>query len=135
MHFTAFHRRILAPLLLIVAASAAAQQRAPNHRYEQLVIAQPQDQSTVFDNSGRVPVSIVISPALSLAPGEQLQLFLDGRPVTPTQDGDLALENVDRGSHQLQARIVDRGGATLIQSEPVTFFMWQASRNFPSRRH
>jgi hypothetical protein len=117
----------LIPALL--SGGTCAQQRAPERRYEAIAIVQPQDQSTVFDNSGHVEVQIRVSPAGELVPGDRIVLFLDERPM-PLQ----ALENVDRGTHRLQARIVDRNDRIVIESNPVTFYRWQASRNFPSRR-
>lgn len=120
--------------LALLAGMAAGPTRAQNHRYEQIAIAQPQDQATVFNNGGHVDVRILVSPAPP-APGDRVELFLDGRPVPFDDAHGFALDNVDRGTHTLQARIVDAGGTQLIASSPVTFFMWQASRNFPSRRH
>ena len=110
--------------------------RGLNHQVEQLVIIVPTDQTTVFDNAGRLDVRILMSPALPLAEGDAVELYLDGVPAAAaikTATG-FVLEKIERGNHQLQARIVNQAGQTVIASEPVTFFMWQASRQFPNRR-
>lgn len=120
---------LFAAALLPVGASA--QQRAPGSRYEAIEIVQPQDESTVFDNSGHVEVRIRVSPAAELAPGDRMMLFLDEHAVVPKGQ---ALEHVVRGEHRLQARILDSSGRSVIDSKPITFYLWQASRNFPSRR-
>ncbi|HEX2530232.1 MAG TPA: hypothetical protein VHK70_02040 [Burkholderiaceae bacterium] len=113
---------------------AAPPARALNSTYEQLVIMSPADESTVFDNSGRVPVQILVSPVLALNPGDRVELFLDGRPVARQAGKPFELEGVVRGTHRLDARIVDATGAVVIEANPVTFYMWQASRLFPSRQ-
>jgi hypothetical protein len=110
---------------------ASAQQRAPDSRYEAIEIVQPQDKSTVFDNSGHVEVRIRMSPGAEPAPGDRMMLFLDEHAVVPKGQ---ALEHVVRGEHRLQARILDSSGRSVIESKPITFYLWQASRNFPSRR-
>jgi hypothetical protein len=120
---------LLVPALLPVTGSA--QSPASASRHERIEIVQPQDQSTVLDNSGHVDVQVRISPPAEPAPGEHLVLLLDER-LQP-QPGT-ALDHVERGMHSLQARIVDNRGNTIIESRPITFYLWQASRNFPSRR-
>jgi hypothetical protein len=108
---------------------------AGNHQYEQIVILAPQDQATVFDNAGHVDIQILISPALALAQEHKLELYLDGQPalMARTIPAGFALDGLDRGGHWLQARIVNAAGETVIASEPVQFFMWQASRRIPNR--
>lgn len=110
--------------------------RGANHQYEQLVIILPTHQTTVFDNAGHVDVKLLMSPALALAEGDTIELFFDGAPAATARKTatGFVLEKIERGSHQLQARIVNQAGQTVIASEPVTFFMWQASRQFPNRR-
>lgn len=115
----------------LLPVGAAAQQRALDSRYEAIEIVQPQDGSTVFDNSGHVEVQIRVSPGAELAPGDRMMLFLDEHAVVP--EGQ-ALEHVERGEHRLQARILDNSGRSVIESKPIKFYLWQASRNFPSRR-
>lgn len=109
--------------------------RAPNHRYEQIVIMSPHDQETVFDNTGHLDIEILMSPATSLEDHESVEIYLDGRPASravPTPTG-FSIDQIDRGSHWLQARIADASGRTVIASAPVQVFMWQASRLFPNR--
>lgn len=128
----------LAALLLVAAASAAAPSMeiiAPEKSGAgQLVIRHPGNETTVFDNEGAVPVEIEISPALTLGPGDRIELFLDGEPVRQRNGNAFALVGIERGTHRLQARIVDAGGGTIVESDPVTFHMWQASRLFPGRQ-
>jgi hypothetical protein len=76
-------------------------------------------------------VRIRVSQGAELAPGDRMMLFLDEHAVVPKGQ---ALEHVVRGEHRLQARILDSSGRSVIESKPITFYLWQASRNFPSHR-
>ena len=102
--------------------------------YRQLTVLQPKDGATVISNPGHVDVRLGMAPTPELAAGAHVELLLVGLRVAWVLGMQIALDNVDRGSHRLQARIVDGDGKVLIESVPITFEMWQASRNFPSRR-
>jgi len=121
---------------LLLSGVTSAQQGLTRSADRAIAITQPRDQSTVFDNSGDVEVRLSIAPAPGTAADEHIELLLDGQPQPPQppQEQGYVLHHVDRGAHRLQARIVDDRGRTLIESSPVTFYLWQASRNFPSRR-
>jgi hypothetical protein len=101
-------------------------------RYVQIEITQPANEETVHDNEGNVAVQVAVSP--DLAPGDRVVVLLDGQPAGEKEDTTLTLSGVERGPHTLEARIVAKSGAMLVASEPVTFYMWQASRLFPSRK-
>jgi hypothetical protein len=118
---------LLASLLL--PGFASAQQRSTGDHGRTLVIVQPKDQSTVFNNNGDVEVRLGVEPGT--AAGEHIELLLDGQPQ---HEQGHVLHHVDRGTHRLQARVVDSSGHSVIESKPVTFYLWQASRRFPSRR-
>jgi hypothetical protein len=100
--------------------------------YTQIAIARPGNEETVHDNEGNLAVQVAVSP--SLAPGDRIVLLLDGGPVATQTGTTFALSRIERGAHTLQAQVVDARGATLVASRPITFYMWQASRLFPSRK-
>jgi hypothetical protein len=124
--------RLLMLFALLFALGRPALADAP---YRQLAVLQPKDGATVFSNPGHVDVRLGLAPASELAAGDRVELLLDGHRVAEAQGMQIALDHVDRGTHRLQARIIDGDGKTLIESVPITFQMWQASRNFPSRHH
>lgn len=98
-------------------------------------IASPQNQETIHDNSGRVPVEIAITNGDPLASGGAIRVLLDGQPFGPeARAANFALEGVERGEHLLQVHVVDAEGTVIATSEAVTFYMWQASALFPSRK-
>jgi hypothetical protein len=122
---------LLAAALAGAAVSLPGLAQAPGG-YASVAIVQPANEETVHDNEGNVSVQVAVSPRL--APGDRIVLLLDGRPVSQQPGTTLALSGVERGTHTLQAQVVDTNGATLAASQLVTFHMWQASRLFPSRK-
>ena len=100
--------------------SAKAQSKTPDY---EVMIQSPLADAYFQRNSGEdIPVSISVSPTLQ--EGHRLVVFLDGyeisgAPALPTAD-------LERGSHQIQARVVDASGKALATSG-VTFYIQQHS--------
>jgi hypothetical protein len=68
-------------------------------------------------------------------PGAGARLVLDGAARPKIYRGDVVeLDGIDRGSHSLQAVLLDANGNRIAASAPVTFYMWHASRLFPNRK-
>jgi hypothetical protein len=103
--------------------------------YDSITFAQPANDSTVFDNVGNVDVTVSVSPALRTGAGDRIALVLDGRQVATRSATQVRLSGITRGGHTLEARVVDSSGNALIASNPVRFYLWQASRLFPVRSH
>lgn len=102
----------------------------PQAPYGRVWILWPSDDEAVRANAGNVTVRIGLEPQ-RLRPGDAVVLYLDGVPVVRASRLDIELENVDRGTHTLQAAVVDPAGETLVRSEPVSFHLLRASRLFP----
>lgn len=101
---------------------------------ESLSIVEPADQSAVQANDGKIQVRVAIPPQLALDAGQRIELFLDGRLAASGQDTAYTLAGIERGTHRLQARIVEATGELAAESKPVIFHAWHASRLFPSRQ-
>lgn len=99
--------------------------RTPAALYRQLQILQPEADATIRDNAGTLIVSIGSEPALQ--PGHQYRLLLDGSPIASSEDTRLALDNIDRGTHQLAVEIIDSQGRTLRASPAQPFHMLRTS--------
>lgn len=94
----------------------------------QISIASPQPGATVRENTGKVKVKLRVKPPLEVASKYVPQLLLDGQPVAKTSAGlHYTLANVDRGTHTLQARLLDPSGTPVAHSETVTFYMRRIS--------
>ena len=119
-------RRGAAVLCLALWSLMAAGQGAPN---AQVTIREPQADATVHDNSGNLRVAVEVAPALR--PGERLVITIDGVAVAQGTSMVFDIAGVDRGTHDVQASVVDASGAVRGASAPVTFHLWRASRLFP----
>ena len=109
------------PLALGVASAASA---------ADIEIFEPKNEQTVHDNNGNVTVEIM---AL-LDSGYTIRLLIDGERAAPdSRDLTFRLRDIERGEHMLQALMLDERGYVVTRSQPVIFFMWQASSRFPSR--
>jgi hypothetical protein len=112
---------VLAALWLAATASIAAD----------IAIISPRHDETVHDNSGNVTVTV----RASLTGRQRIRLLLDGAAAdTDTDSTAIALEGIERGEHKLEALVVDEKGSVLATSRPITFHMWRASSQFPTRK-
>ncbi|MFI3244943.1 MAG: DUF4124 domain-containing protein [Ferrimonas sp.] len=106
----------------------AASQSAPSY---QLQFLTPENGATIRNSLGQVPFSLQLHPELQ---GDQrLQLLLDGQVVrTLGNSGSFILEQVERGEHQLQARVIDKNGKVLASTSSITIYFHHHSRLFPT---
>jgi len=102
-------------------------------RYTSINILQPEAGGTVRSNDGKVPVSIALEPALQQ--GHSVRLLLDGQAISGGFDAlAIELSGVERGTHSLQASVVDLGGQRLIESSTVRFTLRKMGLNDPGSR-
>jgi len=89
--------------------------------YGALAIVAPVPDETIRENAGNVTVMAAVEP--DLRPNHQLEILLNGELVVSVTGTSATLSEVERGTHTIQARIVDESGAILIASEPSTFHL------------
>jgi hypothetical protein len=110
--------------------AAQADQEGP--RYTGLRVVSPSAGETLWNIGGQLNVRLEVEPGL--APGHQLRVLLDGQRVeTPRGATQFTLSEVYRGEHTLSASVMDERGRELVASEPVTFYVQQASLQNPNR--
>ena len=104
--------------------------------YSSLAIASPANEGTVHSNTGAFNVRVRIAPALRSDAGDRMRIRLDGNLLASShKSGKLHITaadwngaaNPDNVAHTLQAAIVDRNGAVLLESAPVTFYAHRAT--------
>ncbi len=120
-------------------ASAAARRSAPQRRapdtetqpaadqpfgYQSLTFSSPVAEQTLWNIGGVLNVSVSLAPGLRT--GDRVRLYFDGNPQTITGTG-VELQEVWRGTHNLQAEVVDPSGKVLIRSKPIRFYVQQTS--------
>lgn len=105
-------------------SKTAIKSTTPTHSsYQTLRIIQPADQQT-FQNQLSISVAIQLQPQLQ--PQDSLQVWLDGKLMQQTTEMQFTLTALERGSHQLQIKIVGADGQQQLASAPVTFYVHQA---------
>ena len=99
--------------------------KGKNGDYSQFAIASPHAEETIAGTGGVVSVGVSLSP--SLQQGHQIVISLDGREVARGASTSFSVTEVERGAHLVGAAVVDAGGSTLRQADPVTFYVFQPS--------
>jgi len=86
-----------------------------------LEITSPSPDEAIRSNAGDMNITFRISPGLKA--GHRLDLMMDGAVKQQIKaPGPISLENVDRGTHQLQLQVTDlRRNEVLQSSDPVSF--------------
>ncbi len=92
--------------------------------YRRVIIEKPLDDSVIWANGNPLAVQVATEPPFSGNSGHAIGLRLDGKLTdVRSQLGNIALANVDRGTHTLQAVILDASGHVIAQSETITFHL------------
>jgi hypothetical protein len=93
-------------------------------RYQNVWIISPANDEVVRNNQGVVRLTLGFTPKFHAEFKHQIVVLVDGLEVarfdTPQA---LVINNVDRGSHAIMVRIVDRSGAVVFSSQPITIHM------------
>jgi hypothetical protein len=104
----------------------------PAAGYDALTVRSPAEGQVLENPGGWVNVSLAVTPALRTAEGHAIRLRLDGQTLAARYPGsEIAIPDVQRGEHMLEAEVVDRAGAVLITSAVVTFTVHEASSQAP----
>lgn len=95
--------------------------------YTGLRIVSPGEEETLWNIGGELSVEVALQPALRA--GHTLRVQLDGDRVVELPPGQtrITIDEVFRGEHRLRASVVDDQGRELVSSDPVVFFVQQAS--------
>lgn len=102
--------------------SSAAATDEEEAAYELISIAQPNDQETIRNTEGYVPIIVDLKPMLKK--GDNVQLIFDGKPLdTPQPTTTFTLQGIERGSHTIAAQVMDSQGNVLKTSDSITIYM------------
>lgn len=116
-----------------VTATAKAGKGRAGAVYSGLTLTSPEPDASIWDNTGELLVIYTLEPALQTKRGHRMVVSVDGEALAPVNGTRVELKNVDRGTHQLQARIIDADGEVLIESQTATVNLHRQSVNFPTR--
>jgi hypothetical protein len=108
------------------AESESKQEKAEG--YTSFEIVEPEQDVTIRSNEGVVDVGLSLSPALQQ--GHRLEILIDGAlqkggdELNRTQ---FRLIGLNRGTHTLEAHVVDAAGKRLISAQQISFHLRKAS--------
>lgn len=102
---------------------ASAQKPEEEDKYESFAVTSPENGAGIRSNSGNVSISVSLAPSLNS--GHKIIISMDGKEVG--SGTSVSLQNVDRGTHSITARVVDGNGKTHI-STSSTFSLLRASQ-------
>lgn len=95
--------------------------------YQSVNFIEPLPKATIRDNRGIVPVNVELVPPLQT--GHKIQALIDGKPYGILQkNNQFSLSGVNRGEHTIAVKILDEQNNVIAGSQPITFFMHQASK-------
>ncbi|MCI0401806.1 MAG: DUF4124 domain-containing protein [Gammaproteobacteria bacterium] len=101
--------------------------------YEQVAIVSPENDAAVRENAGNVTVTVALEPALQTTLGHRIALFVDGAQVSePGTATQFSLINMDRGTHTLEAKVIDSDGKAIASSPPSEFHLLRHSILLPT---
>jgi hypothetical protein len=94
--------------------------------YERLTIDSPGPEETLWNIEGVLNVSLSVTPALQS--GHRIRVYFDGSPRV-VNSANFQIQEVYRGTHKIQAEIVDASGKLMIRSTGSEFYVQQTSIN------
>ncbi len=104
---------------------------AADRTYLRVEISSPTQDATILPDQFSVLVQLELEPGLHA--GHQIQFFLDGAPQgSPATETMITLGDFERGTHSVQAQILDEEGVMVAQSNPVAFHVRRHSAKHPS---
>jgi uncharacterized protein DUF4124 len=92
-------------------------------KYNSLTVTNPESGAGIRSNNGNVTISVSLEP--SLRGGDKILITMDGKQVGT--GSSVSIQNVDRGTHSINASVVDGNGKTLI-STSSSFSLLRASQ-------
>jgi hypothetical protein len=109
------------PIKIPPKTTKPVEQKATPYPYSALAFKQPEANADFHDNEANVSYALTITPVLGVKLGHYLNIKLDDTVIaSKTSSLTGTLNNVDRGSHTLQAEICNAKGE-ILRSASVSF--------------
>ncbi len=101
--------------------------------YSRLSIISPQPDAVVRNNAGNVEVIVALQPNLNASLQHRIQIYMDGAPLGEASTSTrFAFQNLDRGTHQIEAAVIDASGKKMIQGAQISFTLQRAAARGPT---
>jgi len=94
----------------------------------QATILSPEDDKPLRSNNGTIDIHVSVEPEKENT--QTLQLYLDGKKLgSPQISSTIRALNIDRGTHQVQVKLLDEDGKQLAKTQIVTVHLLRATVN------
>jgi hypothetical protein len=107
--------------------------RQPLFAYTRFSVVTPAEGEVLWNIGGELNVELAVEPPL--APQHLVRVYLDGKEVKDVPQGNtqFTIGEVFRGERRLRIAVVDAQGRELASTDPVVFYVQQASLLNPNR--
>ena len=110
-----------------ISSSSADPQSDPG-QVREFTLLSPTDQQNLWGTGNKLVAKVTpLNEAQSAL--YQVQFVIDGQPKKPGNASEQTFENIFRGEHTVQGRLIDRNSRDVVmRTKTVTFFMHQNSK-------
>ena len=102
-------------------SEATEKNDAPLERYLGLTITEPEHDTSVRENSGKVTITVRVEPHIFVERGDILVIYMDDIEVSKGDQTTVMLDNVDRGTHTVKAKILNSQGQIIKETSTTSF--------------
>ena len=95
----------------------------------EISIISPKNEATIHNNLGNI--AVMMATNLPLSETQSLRLVIDGKKQQKQRKSLVLLENIDRGTHKLQAQLIENN-KVVATSKLVTIFLHRAIKRKPT---
>ena len=92
-------------------------------QYESIEIVSPLPEETLWNLEGVLNVALFVTP--SLQNQDRIRVYLDGQEELTTSSSNFEVQEVWRGTHNIQVEIIDATGTMITRSLPSRFYVQQ----------
>ncbi len=94
--------------------------------------SEPVNDATIRNNEGVVQISLVLDPPLMIREGHKIQYYLNNKPHgIPVETTSIRFSNINRGTHNVSADVIDKNEQPVFQAAAVTFHLHRESVQHP----
>lgn len=102
-------------------SNTASNKNSASKRYQELTIVEPVHDTSVRENSGKVKITVHVSPDNFAERGDKLIIYMDDVEVSRGEQTSITLDNVDRGTHQVKAALLNSRGQVIKETNITSF--------------
>jgi hypothetical protein len=95
--------------------------------YADFAIIAPQQEETIWNPEA--PITVAWNTRYQLQDGMQVTIYVDGQLHSRTTEQIVAIPDLDRGEHSIEAQLIDGSNRRVATATPVVFFLRQPGLN------